>query len=406
MKIFSDLPRNAKSCAAVEPMWSVFGGMILFYVPLYMKDIGLTEVEMGIVNTLNMLIAFGCHFFAGPITNRLGRKRTTLVFDVISWTIPMFIWAIAQNFWFFVVAAIINAFVKVVNVSWSCLITEDTPRNKRSKVFGLIYLMNYATGIFTPITGFFIARFGTITTMRLVYAIGMVCMTSMFFLRNSMVTETAAGREMMNRYEGLSLGDSIKRYINVIITVSRNKSIIMIAVIFIISNFVLSMNFFQSLYLKEYRGFNTITMSITQGVNAFTNVILYLFVIPKLVRHAEEKILAAAIAVNIIGAILFLLIPENNIPILLIATATLGVGSFSTQAYRDSVFMNKLGEHEKADMYGAVQTVTALISIPAGYIAGMAYSFSPKAPFVMIVFLFAISFSAAMVLAIKCKKSA
>lgn len=388
MKMLIDLPRNAKYSIIVEPLWAVFGGMIFFYVPLYMKELGLSELEMGTVNTVYLFIAFICHFFAGPITNRIGRKKTTLVFDILSWSIPMFIWAVAQNFWFFLLAAVINALVKVVVVSWFCLITEDTPQDKRAKVFGIIYVINYAAGIFTPVTGFFIARYGTVPTMRFVYALGLISMTSMFLIRNAFVTETHAGMELMQKHGQLSFTQSIKSYISTVLAACRNKNLILISLIYIITNFILSMNFFQVLYMKEYLEFGTGIVSATPGISAVINVLLYIIVVPRLKRFNEEKILTNAISVGAAGSFMFLLIPKSNIYFLIITISILAVGNFIMQTYRDSVFMNKLGEHEKADMFSAVQTFTTLICIPSGYIAGYAYSISPKLPFVLISVLF------------------
>lgn len=398
MRFLSDLPRNTRNCIKVEPLWALFGGMIFFYVPLYMKEIGLSEVEMGVINTVNLLFSFVFHFFAGPITNRLGRKRTTLIFDLISWSIPMFIWAVAQNFWYFLIAAGINAFVKVVYVSWYCLLTEDAPQDKRAKAFGLIYLINYATGIFTPITGFLIARFGTISTMRVVYALGLISMTSMFIIRNAFTTETRAGREIMDKHSGLSLPQSLKSYILTISRVFQNRNIILISLVYIITNFIISMNFFQILYLKEYLGFSEKAVSITPGINALINVILYILVVPRLSRFAEEKNLAAALGVGLVGSLLFLAIPKNNLFVLIAVAGILAISNFIMQTYRDSVFMNKVGEHEKADLFGAVQTLTALVCIPSGYIGGLAYSISPVIPFILIAVLFTAAFTVSFLL--------
>lgn len=389
MGILSGLPRNARNSIKVEPLWAVFGGMIFFYVPLYMKEIGLTEVEMGIINTINLFVSFVCHFFAGPITNRLGRKKTTLIFDLISWTIPMFIWTVAQNFWYFLAASIINAFVRIVFVSWYCLLTEDTPQDKRARVFGIIYVINYAAGIFTPITGFFAAKYGIVPTMRIIYALGLLSMTSMFLIRNALVSETQAGRDIMKYHSELSILQSIRSYILTIMGAFKNKSLIPITLIYIVTNFIISLNFFQVLFLKEHLKFSEEIVSITPGVSAFINVLLYMFVVPRLNKYPEEKALTAALATGLSGALMFLFIPNQNISMLILTVAILAVGNFITQTYRDSVFMNKIGEHEKADVFSAVQTLTTLVCVPSGYIAGFLYSISPLLPFIMISILFA-----------------
>jgi len=113
MSFLKDLTRNSRVCIIVEPMWAVFGGLIFFYAPLYMESIGLTHVQIGLASTATIFMNFLCNLFASSIVNRLGRRRTSLIFDLISWSVPMFIWAVAQNFWHFMAASLINGFVEL-----------------------------------------------------------------------------------------------------------------------------------------------------------------------------------------------------------------------------------------------------------------------------------------------------
>ena len=132
-------------------------------------------------------------------------------------------------------------------------------------------------------------------------------------------------------------------------------------------------------------------LSIIPGVSAVINLVLYVVVIPRLTRHSEEKKLSAALGISVIGSVIFLLVPAGSYLMLYLSTSVLAIGQFIMQTYRDAVFMNRVGEHEKADMFAAVQTLTTLASIPAGWIAGYAYSKSPVLPFILVLLLFLMS---------------
>jgi MFS family permease len=405
MKLLSDLPRNSRSCILVEPLWAIFGGMIFFYAPLYMKAAGLSEVQIGIISTLNMFISFFCHFLASPITNKMGRKKTSLIFDLISWSIPMLIWAVAQNFWFFLVAAAINAFVRIVYVSWFCLLSEDAESHQQAKVFGIINLISFGTGIFTPITGMLIARHGTIPTMRMLYFVGMLGMTLMFFLRNHFVTETRAGKELMVRHSDMTFWQGLQNYLLIIRKMLGNRQFILISLVYIIMNFIMGMNFLQVIYFTGQLQFREVSLSLIPGLSALINILLYFFLIPRLNRFSQEITLAGSFVVSVAGSILIFFIPRGNITFLLLTTSLLAVGNFIAQTYRDSVFMNKAGEHEKADMFSAVQTVTTLFCIPAGYLAGLTYSFHPLLPFAIMLGLFAAALLSAILLLLNTRKT-
>ncbi|NJD01970.1 MAG: MFS transporter [Ruminiclostridium sp.] len=388
MKLLSDLPHNARNVFIIEPMWAVFAGMIFFYAPLYMKEIGLNEVQMGVVNTFSLFVAFLCHLLAAPITNRLGRKKTTLIFDIISWTIPLLLWAVARNFWYFFIGYAVNSFSRIVFVSWTCLVMEDSEVSKRVKIFGVTYLFSYAPGLFTPITGLLIPRFGVIPTMRVLYFFGMISITIMFFIRNKLVLETQAGMELMEKHSGLSVLQSLKSYMKTVAGVRRNKNIILISLIYIFTSFIYSMNFFQVLFINEYLGFSADKVSLVPGLVAVINIFMYVFILPKLNRYRDEKTLAGFLTVCAVGSLMLLFTPKGNLPALLVTTSIIAIGNFITQIYRDTIFMNNLGKHDKADVYSALQTLTTLICIPSGFIAGFFYDISPLLPFLTIFLLF------------------
>jgi len=388
MKLLADLPRNARYCIIFEPMWAVFNGMIFFYTPLYMKNLGISEIEMGIVNTAALFSAFFFFFIAAPITNKLGRKKTTLIFDLIAWGPPMLLWAFARSFWYFLAAGVVNTAVRVVFVSWNCLISEDTEADKRSKVYGIINVIGVISGIFTPVTGLFIAKYGTVATMRVLFVIGFASYVSMFFLRNALVTETRAGRVLIDKHSGFSLIQGLKSYVATLSYVFKNRYNILLSLIYIITNFISSLNFFQVIYLKEQLKFSEIFISLAPAVNTVVYILLYVLVIPVLGRFRECKVLGVSFSICTLGALLFLFIPEKGFLVFLVAICILSVGNMLSLTYRDTAFMNNLGEHEKADAFSGIQTLTTFICIPSGYLAGYIYEINPKYPFIAIFTLF------------------
>ena len=64
--------------------------------------------------------------------------------------------------------------------------------------------------------------------------------------------------------------------------------------------------------------------------------------------------------------------------------------------YRDSVFMNSVEEAKKAELFGLVNMLAMLLSIPTGWLAGWMYSIHPLVPFITLVGLFALGTGAAV----------
>jgi len=394
IKLFRDLNNNARVSLLLLPVWSVFWGLVYFYSPLYMRSLGLNEVDIGIVSTVNLAFAFLCHLVASPVTNKIGRKKASIIFDTLSWTVPMLIWAFSQNIWFFLVAGVVNAMCKIPLISWNCLITEDEHREKVPKIYTVITLINSGIGVFAPITGFFIAKFGLVNSMRPLYAIGGISMAAMFFARNAFVTETEAGKKMIADHDGIPMRKSVGNYLKMVFGLYRNKGFVLLAVIFIATNFIATLNVFQVIFLTEHLTYERTKISLIPFIVAVANVAIFIFAVPRLSKKKPETVLCAFALCNLASSILFLAIPEKNLIVMLAVMAANGMSNFILLSYRESVFMNAQGEHEKADMYSAVQTLTILFGIPAGYLGGILYKANPAFPFILVSMLYIIAFAA------------
>ncbi|MFS0856338.1 MFS transporter [Paenibacillus taichungensis] len=388
MKLLQDLPRNPRYSILLEPVWAIPGTIVLFYAPLYMKEAGLSDIEIGLINSVNLYFAFIFQLFAGSITNKLGRKRTTLIFDLIAWSVPMFIWAFSQNFWLFLIAYLLNATSKFVTVSFNCLIIEDVEEHKRSKVFAILNMIITGAGVLTPIAGVVIADFGIVPTLASIYFVGGILMTVMFFIRNRYTDETTVGKELMGMHSQTRVIQSLASSLRLFGKSFYKRRLLPIVLITVLSNLILQLNFFQVIFFKEQLKFNDQIISFIPVVTAVTVMLLYLVIIPRLKRRSEEKYVSFSIILSTVGAILFLLIPAGNIAMLFLTLIVLAAGNFILQTYRDSLLMNRLGTHEKADMFSAVQTVMTLTAIPSGYLTGLLYHYNPMLLFSVILVLY------------------
>lgn len=388
-KWLDDLPKNPRYSIFLEPLWAIPGTIVLFYAPLYMKEAGLSDIEIGIINSFHLYFAFIFQLFAGAITNKLGRKQTTLFFDLLAWSIPMFIWAFSQSFWLFLIAYLLNATSKIVTVSFNCLIIEDVEERKRPKVFGIMNMIITAAGVLTPLAGLIMANYGIARTLAVIYFFGGIIMTVLFLLRNRMTDETEVGKELMKAHHQTHVFKSLKESLLLFAKAFRSRRLFPIILITVLSNFILQLNFFQVIFFKEQLLFDNHTLSYIPVVSALTVMLLYFVIFPRLKRHSDEKYVGLSVALCTVGSLLFLFIPAGNILILMITITILAAGTFILQTYRDALLMNRLGTHEKADMFSAVQTVMTLTAIPSGYLTGLIYNHSPLSLFVVVLGLYA-----------------
>ena len=95
------LEGNARACVMVEPLFIIPHNLFITYTSVYMVALGCTDKQIGLIASVSLIFQMFFSIIGGYVTDKLGRKRTSLIFDLISWCIPTLIWAVAQNFYFF-----------------------------------------------------------------------------------------------------------------------------------------------------------------------------------------------------------------------------------------------------------------------------------------------------------------
>ena len=82
-----------------------------------MAALGLSPTQIGLVASLWVASQMVWSLLTGVITDKLGRRLTTLIFDLLCWSVPTLLWMGAQNFGWFVVAALVNGTWRVTETS-------------------------------------------------------------------------------------------------------------------------------------------------------------------------------------------------------------------------------------------------------------------------------------------------
>lgn len=396
MPILSDLPRNTRSCLIVEPLWALFGGVIFYFAPLYMKALGLTEIEMGLINSAGLLFSFVFFLLAGPITNKYGRHMTSLVWDIFSWTVSMVLWAFAQDFWWFFAAVFFNSAIKVTMVSWNLLVSEDAREDQRVKVFAIVNLLATVGGIVSLIAGLLLDTFGVIPTMRVTYFAGAISMTTMFVVRSFMTQETENGRRVMESTKNTPLFRLVGEQLASLVHAAKDGHFAILTVLYLIMTAITSFTFFQILYLKEQLGYSNTELAIVPAVNSVLTILLLTVVMPRIPKGAERLGLLVGFGACLVGAAAFLFLGSGMLWAVLVVQGLGAAALMLVITYRDSVFMNTVEEAKRAELFGLVNMLAMLLSIPTGWLAGWLYSVNLLAPFGALVVLFVLGAGAAI----------
>lgn len=194
---FLGLKGNPRACIWTEPLWGVPYNLYRPYVTRFMIALGLTMTDIGLVTTITYISQVISSVLSGVLTDKLGRRKCTVIFDVLSWSVPELIWVFSQNTTWFVVAALFNGLWRITENSWGLLMIEDADRNKIVVMYSLTSLMGVIAAFVAPFSKFAVDAYGLVPTMRVLYLITFISMTTKFIILFFFSRETEAGKQRM-----------------------------------------------------------------------------------------------------------------------------------------------------------------------------------------------------------------
>ena len=389
---FKALGRNAKACIATEPLWALFAPTTIYFMPLFQKQLGLSELQMGSLNSINIAAGLLFYIFAAPITNKLGRRRTSFFFDFAAWTIPMILWAMARSFTWFLVATIFNAVVRIIYVSWNLLLSEDASEAQRPAVFGYINAIGSLGGITTLAGGFLIQKYGVIPAMRGLFWAGAVSISSLFIIRFFYSSETKVGEYMMARTKGENLFRLVGRQLPGALQALRDPFFRRMTGVYFIGNAILSIDFFRVLYLRDIKALDPLTVSLLPALGAILSFVVFFVILPRRRGQQDRKSLVFSFLACLGTQLLFIVMPKGSALAAILVFPALQASVALFQTFRDTVFMNGTDPELKSDRFSFIQALMMLFSIPVGALAGILYSLDPRLPFLLAACLYLAGF--------------
>ncbi len=392
MLSFRTLPRNAQVCIAVEPLWAFFGPLVYYYMPLFQKSLGLSEVQMGLVNSANIAAGLVFYVLAAPLTNKLGRRRTSMLFDFAAWTLAMILWALSRNFTWFLIAAISNAVVRIVIVSWYLLISDDADDSQRSTIFGWINIIGTFGGFTTFAGGLIIARLGVEPAMRGVFWVGAVAMTAMFVARYVGTRETVIGASLMQKTKREPLLKLVLAQLPKAGHALKEPFFLKMSGIYFIANAVLSIDFFRVLYLTETKALSPFIVSAVPALSSVASMIIFFVVLPRQKSTVALSHLGNSFLLCMAAQAAFILMPKGSPLSALLIFPSLQASYALLSTFRDTVFMNGTAGEYRSERFSLIQGLMLLFSIPMGWFSGFLYTISPHIPFMLASFLYGIGY--------------
>ena len=380
---------NVRGVVVTEPLWGIPYNLYAPYVSVYMLALGLTDSQIGLVASIGLLCQVFWTLMSGAITDKYGRKRTTLITDIIAWSIPCLIWAVAQDFTYFVVAAVINSLWRVTHNSWLCLLVEDTDPDLLVDVYSWIYIAGLLAAFFSPLAGLLIGKFTLVPTMRVLYLLAFVMMTTKFFTMNTMVEETQQGlirQEATRNQPFFAIVGELRGVFRQLLHAPETLYTAGLMVIFSIG--VTVNTTFWSILVTEKLQVAPQYLALYHFARSMTMLLFFFTVMPRL-RHLDaRKPMVFGFAGFVLSWTILILMPSQSYGLLLLAMVLEGCSVPATSTMLDKLIATTVEPKERARIMSILYLLVILCASPFGWIAGQLSEINRNLPFLLNIVLF------------------
>jgi MFS family permease len=391
LKTLSELKGNPRACVYTEPLWGLSMNLCLPYASVYMIALGLNDAEVGLIATIYMLSQVVFAFISGSITDKLGRRKTTAIFDILAWCIPCLIWVKAESFGFFLIAALFNGTMKVPTNSWDCLMVEDAEKSQITNIYSLVIICGQLSALFAPIASILVSRLTLIPAVRILYINALIVMSLKIGLLYAFSRETRTGHIRMRETKSQNLftlaggcGNVLK-----IIASSRGSVFSLVIAALVGAAGMINTTFWQIIVSKKL----LVPDSLLPLFPMFRSIIAIVFlftVVPRLSKLTLKTPLLFGFASYIVGQTLLILTPPQSgftYPLLCASLVFDAFGSGTLAMLAETQVALYVDEAERARVMAIQHMIIMFATAPFGWIGGILSGVSRNLPFALNVVL-------------------
>ena len=384
--MFGALQGNAKVIVLTEGVSGIFLQWFNTYLPLYMLALGVSKVQVGFLASALIAMRTLSTLLGAYAADRLGRKRTLVLFDILCWGIPLFLFTIAQNPWYFLVGQLLNGLVYVVLPSFECLFVEDVPRARRTAVFGSLSFLFAAASLLTPVAGWLVAVLGMETGGRVIMAGSLIAILAAAAVRQFTLRETTMGVLRMDATANLGIGALFQEYRATLAQMVGNKRVRSFLGVRMLVAFSLTIwTTYAAIYLTDSAGLGLAeaTISLLPMVTALVTMALILLAARRMRAAWTFSNLSWGLIGWLLAGFCFVVAPSQALLLAVLWAALSAASKALFQPASQSYWANIVGDHERAQVFAVSAALLALATVPAGPLAGLLYTLSPRSPFVL-----------------------
>lgn len=393
------LEGNPKICLLTEPLWGIPYNLYSPYVSVYMAALGLDPLQVGVVSTVFFASQMVWALLSGVLTDKLGRRLCTLIFDTLSWSVPTFVWMLAQNYTWFLVAAVFNGCWRVTENSWGLLMAEDAEPEKLPHLFAITHVAGLCAGFVAPLAYFFVRRLTVVPAMRVLYGLTFLMMTTKFVLLYMKSHETAVGKRRMAATRNVSILSYLKDSLNILRGMLKDRRVMLTMALLTCYSAVNNVfGSFWSLLVTQKLGIPEADLSIYATTKSLLMLLMYFILVPRLNLRRFLPPLLLGLSGMLGLQLAMTAMPQGASTLILLGVIVEAVVMSALSPLISSLQMIHAEQEQRARIFGWFYFMSLAVTSPFGIIAGILSKTDRSYPFYLTAVLAVLAIVAAVML--------
>ena len=382
------LTGNPRGCVYTEPLWGIPYNLFAPYASVYMVALGLSDKDIGIVLSVSWGFQVLWALLSGAITDKVGRRRTTLIFDILSWSVPAVLWAFAQGFWWFLAAGIANSIWRVTMNSWTCLLVEDAEQDQLVEIYTWIHIADLVAGFAAPLAGLLVAQYTLVPTMRWLYAFAAIMFTLKSIITYRMTTETAQGQVRLDETRHQSIFGLLGEYHGVARDIlQRPQTLYTAGIMLIIAIVGLINGTFWAILVTEKLNVPLAVLSLFPFIKSAIVLTFFFTVTPRISKMYFQWPMVIGFLAFVLGQILLVTAPEQGYGFLVVSVIVDACAYAAVSPLLDKLIVLTIDPKERARIQSILFVGVILLTAPFGWIAGTLSTINKNLPFLLTIVL-------------------
>ncbi len=388
-----NLKGNPRYCIITEPLWFIPFSLYNPFATIFMYSLGVDDIQIGFIMTFGMIVQVFAAFFGGAVTDKFGRRMTTIFADLISWSLPCLIWAFAQNFWWFLAAAIFNSIWQVSNISWSGLLVEDSEPDHLVYAYSWINIASVLSVFVSPIAYLLMQNFDPTIIVRYLYGFSFVSMTIKFLILFIKGNETEIGLKRMEETKNVPFHKLLAGYKDVFIDMVKSPHMRFALFLLLGYNICVSTvsGTFFGLYVTQRLQLDESYLAIFHMVGGVVTLIFMFTLQNALNKMPYRPVMLIGYVLFIANNLLLILMPVNSIIHVVIYMMINSFAVACVAVRKDAISARFINVKERARINALRYMIMIGFTSPFGIFIGWLSSIDRRLPFVLNILIFTVT---------------